>query len=172
MHIRSLRPNETALFRQLRLQALAESPNAFGETLQQAQIQPDAYWEKLTASVTQPDRHVMFLAEQAEQILGFAFGLLDRQDATIGHIGGMWVNPAFRSSGVGSTLLAKLLDWAHQREFRALELWVTEGNEKAVDFYQRSGFVYTGKRDLLPSNPSLQIIQMSLKIQSSESQKS
>ncbi len=172
MHIRPLRPNETSLFRTLRLQALADSPNAFGETLKQAQAQPNPHWETLTNSVTQPDGHVMLLAEQAEKVLGFTFGLLDRQDATLGHMGGMWVDPAFRSSGIGSALLAKILDWAHQRNLRTLELWVTEKNKKAVDLYQRAGFVCTGKRDVLPSNSSLQIIQMSLEIESSRTQKS
>ncbi|NER79903.1 MAG: GNAT family N-acetyltransferase, partial [Leptolyngbya sp. SIO1D8] len=43
----------------------------------------------------------MFLAEQTEQVMGFAFGLLDRQDAQVGHIGGMWVDPTVRASGVG-----------------------------------------------------------------------
>jgi hypothetical protein len=84
MHIRALQPHEAALVREVRLRALAESPNAFGETLQQAQVQPNSYWEELTHSVTQPNSHVMFLAEQAEQVVGFAFGLVDRKDARAG----------------------------------------------------------------------------------------
>ncbi len=161
MHIRTLRSNEVALFREVRLRALAESPNAFGETLQQAQAQPDSYWKKLTDSVTQPNSHVMFLAEQAEQIAGFAFGLIDRQDSQVGHIGGMWVDPVFRSCGVGYALVTKIISWSHQLKQSKLELWVTEGNNKAIALYKRVGFIDTGKRDVLPSNPSLQIIQMS-----------
>ena len=55
MYIRTLQPNEATLLREIRLRALAESPNAFGETLQQAQAQPKTYWEELTNSVTQPN---------------------------------------------------------------------------------------------------------------------
>lgn len=164
MHIRTLQPNEATLFCEIRLRALAESPNAFGETLQQAQEQPNSYWEDLTNSVTQPNRHVMFLAEQAEQVVGFAFGLIDRKDARIGHIGGMWVDPAFRAGGIGYRLVAAILDWAYQQKQNRLELWVTQGNAKAIKLYERVGFVDTGKRDVLPSNSSLQIIQMALEL--------
>ena len=168
MYIRTLQPNEATLLREIRLRALAESPNAFGETLQQVQAQPKTYWEDLTNSVTQPNSHIMFLAEQAEQVAGFAFGLVDRKDAKVGHIGGMWVDPTFRASGVGYALVIEILTWADQQRQNKLELWVTEGNAKAISLYERVGFVETGKRGLLPSNSSLQIIQMSLKLQVSK----
>ena len=164
MHIRTLQPNEAELFREIRLCALAESPDAFGETFQQAQAQPNSYWQNLTDSVTQPDSHVMFLAEQTKQVVGSAFGLVDREDAKIGHIGGMWVDPAFRANGIGAALVAEILTWAHQQKQSKLELWITQGNQKAIGLYERVGFVDTGKRNQLPSNPSLQIIHMSLKL--------
>lgn len=113
----------------------------------------------------------MFLAEQAEQaeqVVGCAFGLVDREDAKVGHIGGMWVDPTFRASGVGYALVAKILTWADQKRQNKLELWVTEGNVKAINLYERVGFVDTGKRSVLLSNSSLQIIQMSLKLQASK----
>ncbi|MBI4783900.1 MAG: GNAT family N-acetyltransferase [Oscillatoriophycideae cyanobacterium NC_groundwater_1537_Pr4_S-0.65um_50_18] len=164
MQIRTLQPHEAPLFREIRLHALADSPNAFAETLQQAQTQPQVYWERLTHSLSQPNSHVMFLAEQAGRVVGFAFGLVDRQDSKIGHLGGMWVDPTCRGHGVGSALIAEILTWAQQRNQTQLELWVTEGNVKAMGLYRKVGFVDTGKRDVLPSNPSLPTIQMSLRI--------
>ncbi|HEY9629515.1 MAG TPA: GNAT family N-acetyltransferase [Coleofasciculaceae cyanobacterium] len=164
MHIRTLQPHEASLFREVRLRALADSPNAFAETLQQAQTQPQTYWEMLTHSLSQPNSHVMFLAEQAGLVVGFTFGLVDRQDSKTGHLGGMWVDPTCRAQGIGSALIAEVLTWAQQRSQTKLELWVTEGNVKAMGLYKKVGFVDTGKRDVLPSNPALQIIQMSLRI--------
>ena len=49
-------------------------------------------------------------------------------------------------------------------ELDRLELWVTEGNGAAIRLYLRSGFADTGRRNALPSNPALQIIQMSLNL--------
>lgn len=164
MYIRKLKSSEAALFRDLRLQALANAPNSFGETLEQAEAQPNSYWQKLTESVTKPDGHIMFLAEQLEQVVGFAFGLRDRQDSKVGHLGGMWVNPNFRSQGVGYGLVEAIIAWGHQLKQERLELWVTEGNRDAIRLYERVGFIDTSKRDILPSNPSLQIIQMALQL--------
>ena len=162
LNIRLLKPDEVEVFREVRLRALAESPDAFGETWHQAQAQPDTYWERLTESVTQPQGQVMVLAEHADRVIGSAFGLRDRHAPDIGHVGGMWVEPAFRASGVGTALMTRLLTWAEQQEYEILELWVTEGNEGAIAFYRKFGFVETGKRDILPSNPTLNVIQMSL----------
>lgn len=162
MTIRTLQPDEAELFRELRLRALTESPNAFGETLQQAKAQPESYWQKLTESVTQPGGQVMVLVEHAEHIAGFAFGLFDRQDSHVGHLGGMWVDPAFRSNGIGYRLVDAIVAWAGQRHKHRLELWVTEGNHAAIRLYERCGFVETGRRDLLPSRPGLQVIQMAI----------
>ncbi|MBW4528730.1 MAG: GNAT family N-acetyltransferase [Phormidium tanganyikae FI6-MK23] len=112
----------------------------------------------------------MFLTEQAEQVVGFAFGLIDRKDVKVGHIGGMWVDPAFRANEIDYMLVAEILTWVHQHEQSRLELWVTEGNVQAIGLYERVGFVDTGKRNVLPSNPSLKIMQMSLELQASAPQ--
>jgi ribosomal protein S18 acetylase RimI-like enzyme len=41
---------------------------------------------------------------------------------------------------------------------------VTEGNSPALRLYERLGFADTGRRDVLPSNPALQTIQMALNL--------
>jgi ribosomal protein S18 acetylase RimI-like enzyme len=82
----------------------------------------------------------------------------------------MWVDPAFRANGIGRMLVAEILTWAHQYEQNRLELWVTQGNVQAIGLYERVGFIETGKRDVLPSNPALQIVQMALELQASVQQ--
>src|SRR5260370_510080 len=47
MRIRDLEPHEWALIRELRLRALAESPDAFARTLAEALGENDAYWVRL-----------------------------------------------------------------------------------------------------------------------------
>ena len=42
--IRCLRPDEWRVWKDLRLHALADSPDAFGETLSSASQRPDSYW--------------------------------------------------------------------------------------------------------------------------------
>ena len=164
MRIRQLEPHEWALIRELRLRALADSPDAFARTLAEALGENDAYWVKLAGSVTQPDGQVMLVAETEGRPVGLAFGLFDRERATTGHVAGMWVDPEARGRGVGRALLESVIAWARSLALDRLELWVTKGNGAAVRLYERAGFADTGRRDALASNPALQIIQMALNL--------
>jgi GNAT superfamily N-acetyltransferase len=160
--IRRLRQDEAGLFKDLRLRALGESPSSFADSLTEVAAQPQEYWDKLTASVTRPDGQVMFVAEEAGRAIGFAFGLFDRDDPSLGHLGGMWVDPDSRRRGVGRTLTEAVIAWARERKLRALELWVTEGNQAAIDLYAARGFTATGEEDVLPSDPSFRVSRMML----------
>ena len=162
MRIRELERHEWALFRELRLRALAESPDAFARTLAEALAEDDAYWVRLTESVTTPAGQVMLVAEVEDRAAGLAFGLFDKERAKTGHVGGMWVEPAARGRGAGQALLESAIAWARVRGLERLELWVTESNAAAIRMYERAGFSDTGRRDALPSHPSLRTIQMSL----------
>jgi len=160
MRIRPLERREWALFRELRLRALADSPSAFARRFVDEQAQPDAHWIRLTESVTTPGGQVMLLAEEEGRPFGLVFGILDKERPRVGHVGGMWVEPKGRGRGAGQLLLSAAIEWARSRELERLELWVTEGNDPATRLYERAGFVDTGRRDALESNPSLRIIQM------------
>jgi GNAT superfamily N-acetyltransferase len=164
MRIRELERHEWALFRELRLRALADSPDAFARTLADALGEDDAYWVKLTESVTAPGGQVMLVAEMADRPVGLAFGLFDKERAKTGHVGGMWVESRARGRGAGRALLDAAIAWGRSRGLDRLELWVTRGNGPAVRLYERAGFADTGRRDVLPSNPALQTIQMALNL--------
>ena len=162
MRVRELEPHEWALFRELRLRALGESPDAFARTLAEALAQPDAYWLQLTQSVTEPGGQVMLVAEEEGRPVGLAFGLFDKERPKIGHVGGMWVDPAVRRRGAGRALLDAAIAWGGARGLEVLELWVTEGNTPALRLYEQAGFADTGRREPLASNPALQTMHMSL----------
>ena len=164
MDVRLLRRNDAALFRDLRLRALADAPDAFAQTLADAEAQPDAYWERLTRSVTEPGGQVMFVAEDGAPPVGLVFGLLDPKRPSVARVGGMWVAPEARSRGAGRALLGAVVAWARERGLGTLELWVTEGNSAAARLYRRAGFVETGARAVLPANPALATLQMAMEL--------
>ena len=162
MRVRELERHEWALFRELRLRALAESPDAFARRLADEQAQPDAHWLRLTESVTTPGGQVMLVAEEEGRARGLVFGLFDKERPKTGHVAGMWVAPGARGKGVGQSLLDGVIGWARARELTRLELWVTEGNGPATRLYERAGFADTGRREALASNPTLQTNHMAL----------
>ena len=162
MRIRELGRQEWALFRELRLRALAESPNSFARRFVDEKAQPDAHWIRLTESVTTPGGQTMLLAEENGRSFGLVFGLLDREHPETGHVGGMWVEPEGRRRGAGEALLRAVINWARSRKLEQLELQVTEGNQPAMRLYERIGFTDTGRREVHAANPNLRVIQMIL----------
>ena len=160
--VRRLRADEAAVFERLRLRALADAPDAFAHTYDEIRARPDSYWAEMIRSVTEPDRHAMFVAEDRTASVGMAFGLIDREHPGLAHLGGMWVATEARGRGVGRALGDAVVAWARERGFGGVGLWVTEGNKAATTLYERMGFVGTGRRDRLPSNACLSVIEMRL----------
>jgi len=158
--VRRLRADEAKLFKDLRLRALADAPSAFAHPHDEISAKPDAYWDEMTRSVTEPGRHAMFVAEDEATPVGMAFGTLPRDVPDVPHVGGMWVDPAARARGIGRALAEAVFDWARQRGYRRIGLWVTEGNRPAVALYERLGFVPTGRRDRHPFGANLSIVEM------------
>lgn len=160
MHLRTLQSHEVNLHRALRLRALRESPDSFGETFADVAARSASYWEDLTRSVTEPGRHVMFLACDGEHVLGSVYGLVDRERREAARVGGMWVDPAWRRRGVGRALLQEVFSWARERGLGRLGLWAPAHSPAAFSLYRQAGFRETGNRRPLPTNPSLHVVEM------------
>jgi ribosomal protein S18 acetylase RimI-like enzyme len=158
--IRRLEPEEVDLHRDVRLRSLRESPDSFGETATEAEEQPQSYWEELTRSVTEADGHVMFLAYEGGTVAGSVYGLLDRENANAGRIGGMWVDPSFRRQGIGRALLQAVVSWGRQRQFVRFGLWAPAHSAGAIAFYRRAGFMKTDRQRPLRKRENVQIIEM------------
>ena len=160
MHLRRLEPHEVSLHRELRLRALQEAPDSFGETFADVAARPSSYWEDLTRSVTEPGRQVMFLAYEGEDVFGSTYGLRERDHSEVGRGGGMWVDPAWRRRGVGRALLQQVFSWAREHGLSRLRLWAPAHSPAARSLYGQAGFRETGERRALPINPILQIVEM------------
>ena len=161
---RRLASHEVDLHRDLRLRALRDAPDSFGETFAAAAVRPISYWEELTRSVTEPGGDVMFLAYEGDDVLGSAYRLLDRARTDAGRVGGMWVGPDWRRRGVGRALLQEVISWARERSLRRLGLWAPAHNPAAIVLYSRAGFRNTGDQRPLPTNPTLSIIAMEVEL--------
>jgi ribosomal protein S18 acetylase RimI-like enzyme len=158
--VRRLRADEVALLKTLRLRALAGAPDAFAHTHAEISAKPESYWLELARSVTEPGRHAMFVAEENGVPVGMAFGLVDAEQSTRAHLGGMWVDPEARGRGVGQALSDAVIAWARGRGLVDIVLSVTEGNKTALALYERQGFALTGRRGPHPNNRSLAILYM------------
>lgn len=162
MHVRRVAPNEWREYRAIRLAALAEAPDAFGSSLADEQRFPDGRWRERAAGGSQ---HVIFVAlDDDERWVGLAGSYSPGDAPADTELVSMWVDPAVRGAGAGKDLVEAVADWAADRGFTTIGLWVTESNAAAIRLYQRCGFADNGERQPLPSNPALQEVRMLRKL--------
>lgn len=131
--------------RALRLEMLADTPNAFGETLDHATRIAEPEWRTRGARGEQPNgAQFAAIADDGRWIGTMGAFVTDRGEALLV---GVYVSPRFRglSSGVTDALLTAVEEWCRPR-FSTLALHVHEQNPRARAAYERRGFDYTGAR--------------------------
>ena len=130
--------------RDVRLAALADTPDAFESSLAREQEHTEADWRALVRAGGQR------LAWLEGSAVGLARGAVHRDEH---HLVGMWVSPAARGHGVAGALVQSVVDWARAVGARGLYLWVVGDNAAAQALYRRAGFVPTGRTQPLPTRP-------------------
>lgn len=164
LNVRSLCPGETALLRDLRLRALRDAPEQFGETLEEVLARPRERWEALAVSIVPPSTQAMFLAEVTGDPVGSVYALHDAESTDVGRVGGMWVAPEQRRRGIGMALIDAVQVWALKLGKRRLRLWVARDGGAGRRLYERAGFRLTGAERAFPGAPSRRIVEMNLEL--------
>jgi ribosomal protein S18 acetylase RimI-like enzyme len=161
MELRRLRAGEGARFRELRLRALAESPASFASSYGREVERDDASWERIAEGSEAAVDQIVFLAEEDDLWLGMAGGYLREDDPSAAGLWGMWVAPDARRRSVGTHLVDSIAAWARARRALCLELSVTDRAAAAAALYERLGFIPTGEREALDSDPPIVLIGLS-----------
>ena len=157
--VRRLRPAEWPLWRELRLRALADAPDAFGETLAEARARDEAGWRDFAA---RPDI-VQLIAERGGAPVGMTLAVIEAIDPARAHLNAMWVAPEARGGGLGGALLEAALRWSRGRAALELVLGVAEDNGPARALYERRGFRDTGEQRMLRDGAEIAIRVMALR---------
>ena len=143
MEIRPATPAQWRQSRDIRLRALADSPDAFLSTLERERDLDEETWK------SRLDRAYTVLAWQGQEVFGTATGKPDPHEEGGREIVGMWVDPAHRRSGVATALVRELVRWARAEGAGSVALWFVEGNDRARRVYEECGFAPTGEREVM-----------------------
>lgn len=74
--------------------------------------------------------------------MGLVSAFRDGHDNRRAELVSMWVAPTARSRGLGALLVNDVLTWAQSAgDIESITLCVIEGNDTALRFYERLGFV-------------------------------
>ncbi|MCP2036299.1 ribosomal protein S18 acetylase RimI-like enzyme [Planomicrobium sp. HSC-17F08] len=139
MDIRELTAEDAASYRELRIEALTNNPDAFGSVLEDALQKP----VETTAESLASQLAVTFGAFWEGQLVGNVT-LLREAGKKMKHranVVAVYVTPRARGNGVASRLMEELLDYANEWEgIEQLYLAVSSNNRSAIGLYQRFGF--------------------------------
>ena len=138
--IERLAAHEGERWREIRLRALQEAPDAFGTTFAQASAWPDDRWRKQVAEIA------TFAAVIDGNDVGVARGAGHPTRPDVRELISMWVAPSARRRGVGSRLVDAIAEWARAEGALTLVLDVREHNASALALYASRGLgPFTGE---------------------------
>ena len=156
--IRVVREDDWRVMRDIRLEALRESPAAFGSSYAREVVFTEAGWRRRASG----HGFFAYLPDLDDLPVGLAGGI--EEGAGTAQLVSMWVRPQARGRKVGAALVMAVVDWARGRGLSQLNLWVTDSNQAARALYERCGFTPTGQHQPLPSGPAHTEIGMMLSL--------
>jgi ribosomal protein S18 acetylase RimI-like enzyme len=156
VEVRILESEELHIWVRLRLEALSDAPEAFGDTVAQAGLRSEEEWRE-----TLLDRDgSLLIAFDGQLPTGMARVARLKEEPSSGGLYSMWVAPSARRNGVGKALIDAAFVWAEQQRIEEMVLYVAQGNDAAKRLYLRAGFSETGALRPLRSNPHVQMQEM------------
>ncbi len=160
--VRRIDPADWRLYREIRLSALKDSPDAFGTTYAQASQYPDEAWVERLENAS-PETDFPMFADIDGKPVGLAWAMIEPPTVSVAHLYQMWVHPEARGKGLGRDLVSSAIAWARARSASKVVLEVTCGNDPARRLYEAVGFVPVGKPQ--PIRPGSALLEQTMEIE-------
>lgn len=139
LSMRVLTIDDWPLWREVRLAALSEAPQAFKARLVDW---PRGGEEQWLARFKLPGTYNLVALLNGRPV-GMARGV--PTGGAVSELRSVWVSPEARGQGVADALTAAVVAWAVRSGASVLKLAVLPGNDSAIALYRRNGFVFTGE---------------------------
>jgi ribosomal protein S18 acetylase RimI-like enzyme len=158
--VRRIHADEGAALRAIRLAALRDSPSAFGSTYQAEEAHTARHWAQRARHCSAGDDSATYFATIDERVVGLVAAYRPSRAEAVVELVSMWTAPDFRRTGAARQLVDAVLEWARAGSAKSVELWVTKGNDPAIELYRSAGFRETGDHQALPSDPCKDEVRM------------
>jgi len=163
--IRFLSPEQHAIYRRIRVEALSADPGAFGETLAAIQSRSDSDLVQWLSQAIVPERKaIAYIEEQGHCVAMCGFRLSD-EDKSIGAFWGMFVSPPHRRKGYGRLLLEAAESWISEHDGGRVLARVAAPNDSAITFYRSCGYSIGGQKGTLRPGSNIPVYEICKMIQ-------
>ncbi|WP_280442745.1 GNAT family N-acetyltransferase [Nocardia brasiliensis] len=152
--VQLLTEDDWAVRRDLALRAIADAPSRWQTTLAEAAARSEQEWrDKITG------RTSSFAAFRDGKPVG-DLNAAPSDRPGVQEIGGVWVVPEARGTGVGDQLMQTQLQWLIEHGYRQAVLWAHEDNTPMLHLAERHGFTRTGRRSAVRTSHDVPAIEM------------
>ncbi|MCQ4260594.1 GNAT family N-acetyltransferase [Stutzerimonas stutzeri] len=160
LEVRSVVVGDWQEYRDIRLRALLDSPDAFGSTYEAEVVRTDEQWQARIAAASISGNDRVLFAMYHERVCGLTWCKLSASVPEEADLFQMWVDPASRGAGAGRALLAESLAWARNIGARRVRLGVTAADSPAMRLYTAHGFRPAGSLEPLRDGSCLFMQEM------------
>jgi GNAT superfamily N-acetyltransferase len=140
--------------RAIRLEALKDTPDAYGSTYEESVLWSDAQWQNAAST------RLYYLAHRDGAVVGMVSGGFNDAYPGSRWLYGMYVTPNERGGGTATLLVRAIDDWAKSHGVTEVYLHVTTSVPRARAFYEKVGFHATGESFQMDRDPSLTLVTM------------
>jgi GNAT superfamily N-acetyltransferase len=146
--VRRVRADEWRQMREIRLEALKDTPIGFGEYYEDALAKGDEVWREQAHKVAESEAAALFVAARRDdRLIGTAGVYTPEASGREYVLYSVYVTPEYRGAqfGTAGRLFDAAISWARLTAgAEIISLEVHEANERARAFYRRYGFAETG----------------------------
>lgn len=158
--IRRIGPDDGPLLRQVRLDAIEESPGEFTTRRDDAVARPVEAWTRVAEAHSAAADQGTWFAEAGPDTAGMVSAF--RTDDGAVTMTSLWSAPGYRRMGVADALLAAVRHWAESGDAVELRQWLVERNQHARAFHEALGFAPTGSERPYEPHPELREVELRL----------
>lgn len=161
VQLRRVRPQDWPHTKALRLEALADYPLGFLETLETARSLDDATWQERAARGAEGGSAFQVIGWVDERPVGTCVSFVRDGRAWLVAV---YVTSSARGQGLLARLVGQCADWARAQGAPELVLEVHEDNARARAAYAKLGFADTGRTTPYPLEPGGLELEMVLEL--------
>lgn len=137
-HIRQFAPEESDIYKTIRLEALQLEPGMFSNSYVLEAAFPDENWIR---SLSDPDM-ARFGLYSDDELIGLTSIVINKEDKDEAYMTQSYIRKAHRGKGLSGILYEARIAWAKQHNVKRLHIGHRESNIASKAANQKFGFIY------------------------------
>lgn len=140
VEIVTLRVDEWQLYKQIRVEAVSDSPQAFGSNRDAQLAHPDSFWQKRLEDAAKGKEQWMLFARAGGDLVGMTGAYRDEENPREATVISVYVTPAWRGKGISARLMRAILEALKAAGIRKVWIGVNIEQKAALHLYLKTGF--------------------------------